>query len=425
MQHHRRIVVTGTGVVSPLGCGSELAWRRLLAGHSGIRALPEAWTRKLHVRVGGLVPDLASDPEGGWDPTRVTESKDLRRMDRFIPFALDAADQALREAAWPEGDIAHAERCATVIASGIGGFGAIAEAVRTTDARGADRLSPFTVPSFLINLAAGHVSIRHGLKGPLGAPVTACAAGVQAIGDAMRLIRVGEADAAVCGGTEAAVHPVSLGAFEGARTLSSGHAQAPGRASRPFDRDRDGFVMSEGAAILVIEALDHALARGARPVAELVGYGTSADAYHITAGPEDGEGAWRAMSLAIRDAGLRAVDIDLINAHATSTPVGDRSEIEAIKSVFLGASGYPAITATKAATGHLLGAAGSLAAVFAIHALREQVAPPILNLENPDQAAADFNFVTLAPRPLSLEHVLVNGFGFGGVNASLVLRRWA
>jgi len=424
MQHSRRIVITGMGVVSPLGCGSELTWRRLLAGHSGIRPLPEAWTRKLQVRVGGLVPDLASDPEGGWNPTRVIEAKELRRMDRFIPFALDAADQALREADWPEADIALAERCATVIASGIGGFGAIAEAVRTTDARGADRLSPFTVPSFLINLAAGHVSIRHGLKGPLGAPVTACAAGVQAIGDAMRLIRGGEADAAVCGGSEAAVHPVSLGAFESARTLSSGHADAPERASRPFDRDRDGFVMSEGAAILVIEALDHALARGAHPLAELVGYGTSADAYHITAGPEDGEGAWRAMSLAIRDAELQAIDIDLINAHATSTPVGDRSEIEAIKSMF-GVSKRPALTATKAATGHLLGAAGSLAAVFAVHALREQIAPPILNLENPDQAAAGFDFVTLAPRPLTLEHVMVNGFGFGGVNASLVLRRWA
>ena len=424
MQHYRRIVITGMGVVSPLGCGSELTWRRLLAGHSGIRTLPEAWTRKLQVRVGGLVPDLASDPEGGWDPTRVTEAKDLRRMDRFIPFALDAADQALREAAWPEGDGARAERCATVIASGIGGFSAIAEAVRTTDARGADRLSPFTVPSFLINLAAGHVSIRHRLKGPLGAPVTACAAGVQAIGDAMRLIRVGEADAAVCGGSEAAIHLVSLGAFESARTLSGGHADAPERASRPFDRDRDGFVMSEGSAILVLEALDHALERGARPLAEVVGYGTSADAYHITAGPEDGEGARRAMSYAIRDAGLQAADIGLINAHATSTPVGDRSEIEAIKSVF-GASRCPAITGTKAATGHLLGAAGSLAAVFGIHALREQIAPPILNLEQPDPAAVDLDFVTLAPRPLSLEHVLINGFGFGGVNASLVLRRWA
>ncbi|WP_079415612.1 beta-ketoacyl-ACP synthase II [Thiomonas intermedia] len=420
----RRIVITGMGVVSPLGRGSALSWQRLLAGRSGVRTLPPAWTDDLQVRVGGLVPDVGADPEGGWDPTRVVEAKDLRKMDRFIPFALDAAEQALREAAWPAADVGQAERCATVIASGIGGFGAIAEAVRTTDTRGARRLSPFTVPSFLINLAAGHVSIRHGLKGPLGAPVTACAAGVQAIGDAMRMIRLGEADSAVCGGTEAAVHPVSLGAFASARTLSTAFADAPQRASRPFDRDRDGFVMSEGSAMLVLESLEHALERGARPLAEVVGYGTTADAYHITAGPEDGEGAWRSMSQAIRDAGLQPADIDLLNAHATSTPVGDRSEIEAIKTVFGGGKG-PAITATKAATGHLLGAAGSLAAVFAVHALHHQIAPAILNLENPDPAAADLDFVTGAPRALSLEHVLVNGFGFGGVNASLVLRRWA
>lgn len=420
----RRIVITGMGVVSPLGRGSALSWQRLLAGCSGVRALPLAWTNDLQVRVGGLVPDADADPEGGWDPTRVAEAKDLRKMDRFIPFALDAAEQALREAAWPTDDVGRAQRCATVIASGIGGFGAIAEAVRTTDTRGARRLSPFTVPSFLINLAAGHVSIRHGLKGPLGAPVTACAAGVQAIGDAMRMIRLGEADSAVCGGTEAAVHPVSLGAFASVRTLSTAFADTPYRASRPFDRDRDGFVMSEGSAMLVLEALEHALERGARPLAEVVGYGTTSDAYHITAGPEDGEGAWRSMSQAIRDAGLEAADIDLLNAHATSTPVGDRSEIEAIKTVFGGRMG-PAITATKAATGHLLGAAGSLAAVFAVHALRNQIAPAILNLDNPDPAAAGLDFVIGAPRALPLEHVLVNGFGFGGVNASLVLRRWA
>lgn len=300
---NRRIVVTGMGVVSPLGCGVETVWQRLLAGQSGLRQLPEATVAELPGRVGGPVPSLVDDPQGGFDADAAVTPKDQKKMDRFILFAMAAARDALVQAGWAPQDEAGRQRTATVIGSGIGGFGAIAEAVRTTDSRGPRRLSPFTIPSFLVNLAAGNVSIQHGFKGPMGAPVTACAAGVQAIGDAARMIRAGEADIALCGGTEAAIDRVSLAGFAAARALSSGYNDTPQRASRPFDQGRDGFVMGEGAGLLVIESLDHALARGAVPIAELVGYGTSADAYHLTAGPEDGSGARRAMEQALAQAG--------------------------------------------------------------------------------------------------------------------------
>jgi 3-oxoacyl-[acyl-carrier-protein] synthase II len=344
-------------------------------------------------------------------------------MDRFILFALVAAAEAIAQAAWTPLDASSLERTATVIASGIGGFPAIAEAVRTTDQRGIRRLSPFTIPSFLANLAAGHVSIRYGFKGPIGAPVTACAASVQAIGDGARLIRSGEADVAICGGSEACIDLVSLGGFAAARALSTGFNTTPVRASRPFDRDRDGFVMGEGAGILVIEELEHALRRGAAPIAEVIGYGTTADAHHITSGPEDGNGARRAMELALRQAGLKPHEVQHLNAHSTSTPVGDASELEAIKSVF-GRHGGIAVSATKSATGHLLGAAGGVEAIFATLALRDQVAPPTLNLETCDPASEGVDLVARKARRIAMEHAISNGFGFGGVNASIVLRRW-
>ncbi|MEW6642733.1 MAG: beta-ketoacyl-ACP synthase II [Pseudomonadota bacterium] len=417
----RRIVVTGLGAVSPLGCGVEPSWARLLAGHSGLRALPEEVGADLPAKVAGNVPALADDPEAGFDPDRAVPRKDQRKMDRFIQFAMLAADEAIAQAKWAPDDARGRERTATIIASGIGGFPVIVDAVRTTDTRGVRRLSPFTVPSFLVNLAAGQISIRHGFKGALGAPVTACAAGVQAIGDAARLILAGEADVAVCGGAEACIDRVSLGAFAAARALSSAFNDTPSRASRPFDRDRDGFVMGEGAGVLVIESLDHALARNATPIAELVGYGTTADAYHMTAGPEDGDGARRAMEIALRQAAISPLDVQHLNAHATSTPVGDLGEIAAIKALF-GSEERVAVTSTKSATGHLLGAAGGLEAVFAILALRDQVAPATLNLENPDEAAAGIDFVRGEARKMNIEHVLSNGFGFGGVNASVVFR---
>ena len=419
----RRVVVTGLGLVSPLGCGSELAWSRLLAARSGLTALPE-WAAVLPARVAGIVPTKADDPDGGgFDPDLVVPPKDQRRMDRFILFALVATAEALAQAAWNPSDAHSQERTATVIASGIGGFPAIVEAVRTTDQRGVKRLSPFTVPSFLANLAAGHISIRYGFKGPIGTPVTACAASVQAIGDAARLIRTGEAEVAICGGSEACIDLVSLGGFAAARALSTGFNETPARASRPFDRDRDGFVMGEGAGILVIEELEHALRRGAQPIAEIAGYGTTADAYHITSGPEDGDGARRAMEGALRQAGLKPGDIQHLNAHSTSTPVGDVSELEAIKSVF-GRDGKIAVSATKSATGHLLGAAGGAEAIFTILALRDQVAPPTLNLENGDAAAEGVDLVSREARRMTIEHAISNGFGFGGVNASVIFRRW-
>jgi 3-oxoacyl-[acyl-carrier-protein] synthase II len=419
----KRIVVTGLGLVSPLGCGTELVWSRLLAGRSGLVPLPDSIGATLPAKVAGLVPALADDPEGGFDPDAAAPPKEQRKMDRFILFALAAAAEAVSQAKWAPSDDEARERTATIIASGVGGFPAIVEAVHTTDTRGVRRLSPFTVPAFLVNLAAGHVTIQHGFKGPIGAPVTACAASVQAIGDAARLIRSGEADIAVCGGAEACVGLVSLGGFAAARALSTAFNDRPKEASRPFDRDRDGFVMGEGAGMLVIESLDHATARGATPIAELVGYGTSADAYHVTSGPEDGSGARHAMATALRQARLAPSDIHYLNAHATSTQVGDRGELAAMKTLF-GGGGGPAVSSTKSATGHLLGAAGGLEAVFTILALRDQIAPATLNLDHPDEAADGLDLVRGAARPMEMEYALSNGFGFGGVNASVIFRRW-
>lgn len=419
----RRIVVTGMGAVSPLANGVEASWRRLLAGRSGLRRLPEEMVPDLAAKVAGVVPSIAEDPEAGFDPDAAVPPKDQKKMDRFIQFAMAAAEEAVAQSGWRPADDRARQRTATVIASGVGGFPYIVETVRTVDQKGARRLSPFTVPAFLVNLAAGQVSIRHGFKGPLGAPVTACAAGVQGIGDAARMIRAGEVDVALCGGTEACIDRVSLGGFAAARALSTGFTDTPERASRPFDQARDGFVMGEGAGLMVIEALDHALARGATPIAELIGYGTTADAYHMTAGPEDGDGARRAMEIALAQGGIEPGDVQHLNAHATSTPVGDKGEMAAIKALF-GTGGTVAVSATKSATGHLLGAAGGLEAVFTVLALRDQIMPPTLNLENPDPDAAGIDLVALEARRGRIEHALSNGFGFGGVNASVLFRRW-
>lgn len=417
----RRVVVTGMGAVSPLGCGVETNWSRLIAGKSGLRQLSDNVVGELSSKVAGVVPDLTEDAEAGFDPDRAVPRKDQKKMDRFILFALLAAEEAVKQAGWEPQDTRARERTATVIGSGIGGFPAIAESVRLADSRGVRRLSPFTVPSFLVNLAAGQVSIRHGFKGPLGAPVTACAAGVQAIGDAARLIRANEADVAIAGGAEACIERTALGGFAAARALSSGFNDTPQRASRPFDRDRDGFVMGEGSGLLVLEEREHALARGAPIIAELVGYGTSADAYHMTSGPEDGDGARRAIEQALHQANLAPADIQHLNAHATSTPVGDHGELAAIKSVF-GTGGSVAVTSTKSAIGHLLGAAGGIEAIYSVLALRDQIAPATLNLDNPDEAANGVDLVRGAARAMKIEHVLSNGFGFGGVNASVIFR---
>lgn len=418
----RRVVVTGLGVVAPLGVGVEPVWNRLVLGHSGLVRLSDAVAADLPARVAGVVPDRADDP-AGFDPEVAIAPKDLKKMDRFIRFAMVAAREAVGQAGWQPQDPTAQGRTATVIASGVGGFPAMMEAARTVAERGTRRLSPFTVPSFLANLAAGQVSIAHGFKGPIGTPVTACAASAQAIGDAARMIRAGEVDVAVCGGAEACIDTVSLGAFAAARALSTGYNDRPAAASRPFDRGRDGFVMGEGAGMVVIEALEHALLRGAVPLAELVGYGTTADAYHMTAGPEDGAGAARAMRQALAAAGLEPAAIGYLNAHATSTPVGDAGELAAIRTVF-GAGAGPAISSTKSATGHLLGAAGGLEAVFSIQALRSGRLPATLNLEEPDEAAAGLDLIGPPGRRLQVEYAMSNAFGFGGVNATLIFRRW-
>ncbi len=419
----RRIVVTGFGIVSPLGCGVSLVWQRLLAGRSGIRRLSDNLVPDVPAKIAGIVPTIDEDAEGGFDPLRTMNVKELKRADRFIQFAMAAANEAIAQSAWaPTTDNAR-NRTATIIASGIGGFATMKQAVHTTDQRGARKLSPFTVPSFLVNLAAGQVSIHHGFRGPIGAPVTACAASLQAIGDGARMIRTGEIDIAVCGGAESCIERVSLGSFAAARALSTHFNDAPERASRPFDVERDGFVMSEGSAMLVIEALDHALARGATPLAEVIGYGTTSDAFSVAAAPADGEGLQRCMRLAIDAAGIKAEEVGHINAHATSTPLGDAAELTAIRHVFNGAP--VSITSTKSATGHLLGAAGAVGAIFAIGALRSGLLPPTLNLQQADEAAADLDLVGPQARARSVDYAMVNGFGFGGVNASLLLKRWA
>lgn len=419
----RRIVVTGMGAVTPLGCGVETVWQRLLAGQSGLRRLAESVTADLAAKVGGVVPTQEEDAEAGFNPDDVIPVKEQKKMDRFIMFAIAAAKEAISQAGWVAKTPEQQERTATVIASGIGGFPAIVDAVHTTDTKGPRRLSPFTIPSFLVNMAAGHVSINFGFKGPLGAPVTACAAGVQAIGDAARMIHCGEADIAICGGSEATIDRVSLAGFAAARALSTAFADNPEAASRPFDIDHDGFVMGEGAGILVIESLEHALARGATPIVELVGYGTSADAYHLTAGPENGDGARRAMTAAIRQAGINASQIQHLNAHATSTPVGDKAELAAIKAVF-GTENKVAVTSTKSSTGHLLGAAGGLEAIFTALAIRDQIAPATRNLEHPDPFTAGVDIISGSARKISIEYAISNGFGFGGVNASILFKRW-
>jgi len=415
--------VTGLGVVSPLGATVETTWQRLIAGQSGIRRLDDAIVPDVDCKVAGVVPDTSEDLNG-FDVAKAVPVKDRRKMDRFIQFAVEASRQALAQAAWAPDNDTSRERTATVIGSGIGGFLTITDAVHTVDQRGAKKLSPFTVPAFLVNLAAGNVSIMFGFKGPLGAPVTACAAGVQAVLRDDVLDRSGEADIALCGGAEACINRVALGAFAAARALSTGFNDTPEKASRPFDAARDGFVMGEGAGMLVIETDEHALARGAKPLAELVGYGTSADAYHLTSGPPDGNGALRAMRAALAMAGIAPGDIGYLNAHATSTQVGDGGELAAMRALFGNGPGA-AISSTKSATGHLLGAAGGLEAVFSVLALRDGVLPPTLNLADPDPEAQGLDLIGPEARKSEVEYVLSNGFGFGGVNASVIFRRWA
>ncbi|MBX4928360.1 beta-ketoacyl-ACP synthase II [Rhizobium binae] len=418
----RRVVITGTGMVSPLGCGTEVTWSRLLAGQNGARLVTEFEVDDLPAKIACRIP-LGNAADGAFNPDEWMEPKEQRKVDPFIIYGMAAADMALADANWhPESD---EDQIATgvLIGSGIGGIEGIVEAGYTLRDKGPRRISPFFIPGRLINLVSGQVSIRHKLRGPNHSVVTACSTGAHAIGDAARLIALGDADVMVAGGTESPVSRISLAGFAACKALSTQHNDDPQKASRPYDRDRDGFVMGEGAGIVVLEELEHARARGARIYAEIVGYGLSGDAYHITAPSEDGEGAGRCMAMALKRAGLTPADIDYINAHGTST-MADTIELGAVERLVGNAASKISMSSTKSATGHLLGAAGAIEAIFATLAIRDNVAPPTLNLDNPERETA-IDLVPHKAREREINVALSNSFGFGGTNASLVLRRYA
>jgi 3-oxoacyl-[acyl-carrier-protein] synthase II len=417
----RRVVVTGLGLVTPLGVGVENVWQRLTSGQSGIRAIQDFDVSDLTAKIAGQVPrgDTAS---GLFNADDWVAPKDQRKMDDFIVYALAAAEQAVADAGWKPQDEEGCERTGVMIGSGIGGLPGINEGALTLGEKGPRRLSPFFIPACLINLASGHVSIRYGFKGPNHAVVTACSTGAHAIGDAARIIMWDDADVMVAGGSEAAVCRLGMAGFAAARALSTAFNDQPRKASRPWDKDRDGFVMGEGSGIVVLEELEHARARGAKIYAEVIGYGMSGDAYHITAPAEDGNGAFRAMRNAVKRAGIATDRIDYINAHGTSTPLGDEIELGAVKRMFGEHSYKLAMSSTKSAIGHLLGAAGSVEAIFSILAIRDGVVPPTLNLDHPSEGC-DLNLVPHQAQEREVRYALSNSFGFGGTNASLVFAR--
>ncbi|MEQ8370327.1 MAG: beta-ketoacyl-ACP synthase II [Alphaproteobacteria bacterium] len=413
----RRVVVTGLGMVTPLAAGVEATWQRLIAGESGIRAIETFDVSDIASKIAGLVP--TGDGPGLFNPDSAMPAHERRRLDTFIVYAMAAAVEAVEDSGWAPQDEPSRERTGVLIGSGIGGLPVIYEGSITLYERGPRRISPHFIPSALINLAAGHVSIRYGFKGPNHAVVTACSTGAHAIGDAGRLIALDDADVMVVGGTEAAVCRLGLAGFAAARALSTRYNDEPTRASRPWDQGRDGFVMGEGAGIIVLEELEHARARGAKIYAELTGYGMSGDAYHATAPAEDGSGGFRSMSAALKRSGLRPQDIDYINAHGTSTPKGDEVELGAIKRLFGDHAYTLSMSSTKSAIGHLLGAAGSVEAIFSILAMKHGIVPPTLNLEDPSPGC-DIDLVPLVAKKRTVRHVLSNSFGFGGTNASLI-----
>jgi 3-oxoacyl-[acyl-carrier-protein] synthase II len=417
----RRVVVTGMGIACPLGVGVEHVWRRMLAGESGISAIQSFDVSTLPAKIAGSVP-TGSRAEGKLDINEWIPVKDQKKMDRFIQLALVAAEEAVEDAGWMPED--EEERCRTgvMIGSGIGGLPTIYEASQLVAAGKARRISPFFIPSALINLASGHVSIKYGFKGPNHAVVTACATGVHALGDAARLIALGDADVMVAGGTESPLNRISFAGFCALRAMSTGFNDTPEKASRPYDRDRDGFVMGEGAGMVVLESLEHAQQRGARIYAEVVGYGMSGDAHHITAPAADGDGAWRCMKAAIARAGISPADIDYINAHGTSTPLGDEIELGAVQRLVGNDAAHISMSSTKSSIGHLLGAAGAVEAIFSVLAMRDGIAPPTINLDNPSVETA-IDLVPHRAKKRKIDIVLSNSFGFGGTNASLVFRR--
>ena len=417
----RRVVVTGLGMVSPLGCGVEPTWKRILNGESGARRIESFDVSDLQTKIACTVVrgDGSNDT---FNPDKWMEPKDQRKVDDFIIFGMAAAGQALADANWhPETE---EDKCATgtLIGSGIGGLNGIADTAILLKERGPRRVSPFFIPGRLINLASGYVSIAHGLKGPNHSVVTACSTGAHAVGDAARLIALGDADVMVAGGAESPICRIGIAGFNAARALSTGFNDTPEKASRPYDKDRDGFVMGEGAGVLVLEELEHARRRGAKIYAEVIGYGLSGDAYHITSPSPDGDGGFRSMSAALKRAGLTASDLDYINAHGTSTPLGDEIELGAVERLLGNAASKVSMSSTKSSTGHLLGAAGAIEAIFAILAIRDNVVPPTINLDSPSVETA-IDLVPHIAKKREVNVALSNSFGFGGTNASVIVRR--
>ena len=414
----RRVVITGMGLVTPLGCGVSACWEKLLAGESGIRTIEQFETSDLPTRIAGLVPrDGVDNP---FNPDDWLEPKEQRRMDEFIHFAIAAATEAVTDADWIPTDSNSRERTGVMVGSGIGGLRTIEEGALTLAEKGPRRMSPFFIPSCLINLGSGQISIRFGFKGPNHSVVTACSTGAHAIGDAARLIMIDDADVMVAGGSESPVTRLGVAGFAAARALSTNFNDEPERASRPWDKDRDGFVMGEGAGVLVLEEYEHALRRGANIYAEVVGYGLSGDAHHITAPTPDGDGGYRSMQLALKRAGIKPADIDYINAHGTSTPLGDEIEHGAVKRLLNGGAGNVSMSSTKSSIGHLLGAAGAVEAIFSALAVAHNMVPPTLNLEHPSEGC-DLDLVPLIAKKRIVRTALSNSFGFGGTNATLIM----
>jgi 3-oxoacyl-[acyl-carrier-protein] synthase II len=414
----RRVVVTGMGIVSPLGVGVENVWNRLLKAESGISGVQSVDVTDLPCKVAGEVPrgDTAS---GKFNADDYVSPKDQKKMDTFIVMAMAAAQQAVEDSGWKPTDEEGQTRTGVLIGSGIGGLQGIYEASVTLKEKGPRRISPFFIPSCLINLASGHVSIKYGFRGPNHSVVTACATGSHALGDAGRLIALGDADVMVAGGTESTISRLGIAGFCASRALSTGFNDRPTAASRPWDKDRDGFVMGEGAGVVVLEELEHAKKRGAKIYAEVKGYGLSGDAYHITAPSENGDGGYRCMQMALKRAEMNVDDIDYVNAHGTSTPLGDEIELGAVKRLFGDQAYKLTMSSTKSAIGHLLGAAGAVEAIFSILAIRDQVAPPTLNLDNPSEGC-DIDLAPKQAKPRKIRAALSNSFGFGGTNASLI-----
>jgi len=415
----RRVVVTGMGLLSPLGLGAELSWKRLLEGKSGAKRIDRFEVDDLPCKIASLIP---SEGEGAFNPDDFLEPREQRKISDFITYGIAAADQALADSGWePKTE---EDRCATgvMIGSGIGGIQGIAEGALILQEKGPRRISPFFIPGNIINLVSGQVSIRHGLKGPNHAVVTACSTGAHAIGDAARLIMFGDADVMLAGGAESPISRLSIAGFSACKALTTSYNDTPEKASRPYDKDRDGFLMGEGAGVVVLEELEHAKARGARIYAEIIGYGLSGDAYHITAPSEDGDGAFRCMSAAVKRAGISAADIDYINAHGTST-MADTIELKAVERLLGDAAGSASMSSTKSSIGHLLGAAGAAEAIFSVLAIRDNIAPATINLDNP-AVETEIDLVPNEPRQRKIDVALSNSFGFGGTNASLLFRRY-